>query len=320
VTFSNPFALAGLVALPLLVLLYVWRDRQRVRSGAVWATPALIPNLVERRPGVRRHLPLAVLLVALAALIVGVARPHAKVTVTREEATVLLALDTSRSMGAADVKPSRLGAAQAALTAFVDKVPKRFKIGLVTFSTHAVVSAAPTTDRDAVKRAIAVVHPGEGTALGDAVMLGAILGQRQRTSDGVVPPTSMLLISDGKRDGGRFSTQQAAARARANHVPVYTVAIGTANGVVEHKLPGGLTETLRVPTSPQELQRLSASTGGQSFTSASADNLKHVYEQLGSRLGHKKQNRELTDLFAGGGALLMLVGGGLSALWFRRFP
>lgn len=318
--FSNPWALGALVLLPAVVAAYLWRERERVRAAAAWASPALIPNLIDRAPGARRHLPLAVLLVALAAMIVGVARPHATVSVSREEATVLLAIDTSRSMGAADVHPSRLAAAQAALKAFVDEVPKRFKIGVISFSTHAVVAAAPTTDRDTVRRAIDTLRPGEGTALGDAVMLAALLGERQRTSDGVVPPTSVLLLSDGTRDGGRFSAEQGAARARSLNVPVFTVALGTQNGTVQHKLPGGLTETIKVPPSPQTLQRIAAITNAQSFTVTDARTLSAVYRNLGSRLGHKKQSRELTDLFAGGAAALMLLGGALSAVWFRRVP
>jgi len=320
VTFSDPLALLALALLPFLVAAYLWRERERVRSAAAWSSPALIPNLVDGSPGIRRHLPLAVLLVALAALIVGVARPHAKVTVTREEATVLLAIDTSLSMAANDVQPSRLAAAKAAASAFVDKVPSKFKVGLIAFSTHAVVAAQPTTDRALVKQTIAALHPGSGTALGDAVMLAAILGTRQPTSDGVVPPTSVLLLSDGARDGGRFSPDQGAQRAKAAHVPVYTVSLGTQNGIVDSRLPGGLIEQIRVPPSPQTLQRIAATTGGEFFQAATAADLATVYKQLGSRLGHKRVSRELTDLFAGGAALIMLVGGGLSAFWFRRIP
>ncbi len=286
----------------------------------MWATPALVPNLIDRAPGIRRHLPLAILVVALTAMVVGVAKPRATITVRREEATVLLAIDTSRSMGATDVKPSRLAAAQLAATQFVDKVPKKFRIGVISFSTHAVVAAAPTTDRDYVRAAIAALHTGEGTALGDAVMLAAILGRRQHTSDGIVPPTSVLLISDGSRDGGRYSTDAATKRALALHVPVYTVALGSANGTVEHSLPGGLREILKVPPSPATMQRIASATGGEYFAAPNADKLSAVYTQLGSRLGHKRESRQLTDVFAAGAAVLLLTGGGLSALWFRRVP
>jgi Ca-activated chloride channel family protein len=319
VSFASPLWLLALVLVPLLVVAYVLRERRRARDAAVWTTPALLPNLVDRAPGIRRHLPIAILLVALAAMIVGVARPHATLTVRREEATVLLTIDVSRSMGARDVPPTRLRAAQTAAEAFVAKVPKKFRVGVVSFSTRAQVAVAPTDDRELVHAAIESLHTGEGTAIGDAVALAASLGQRQRV-DGVVPPTSILLISDGARDGGRRTPQAAARRARALHVPVYTILLGTPAGVVQHTLPGGYTEILRVPASAQTLQQIARMSGGEFFTASNDKRLGEVYDQLRSRLGHKKQSREITDFFAGGSALLLLAGGTLSALWFRRVP
>ena len=298
---------------------YVLRERARERAAAEWSSPALLPNLVEDDPGSRRHLPIALLLVALTAMIVGVARPHATVTVRREEATILLVMDTSRSMGAPDVAPSRLHAAQTAAKEFVDNVPDKYRVGVVSFSTRAQVAVAPTVDRDLVRAAIDSLHTGEGTAIGDAVALAATLGQRQHV-DGVVPPTSILLISDGARDGGTRTPQAAARRAKALHVPVYTILLGTPNGIVQHRLPSGYTETIRVPPSAQTLQMFARTTGGEFFTASNDKRLNEVYEQLQSRLGHKKKSREVTDLFAAGSALLLLTGGAMSVFWFRRVP
>jgi Ca-activated chloride channel family protein len=252
-------------------------------------------------------------------MIFGVARPHANVTVRREEATVLLAIDTSRSMGATDVPPTRLRAAQTAAHEFVDKAPTKFRIGVISFATRAQVAVPPTTERRLISAAIESLHPGEGTAIGDAVALAANLGNRQR-ADGVVPPTSVLLISDGARDGGARPPQAAARRAKQLHVPVYTILLGTPNGVVQHKLPGGYTETLRVPPSAETLQMIAHVTGGVFFTASNDTRLSEVYDNLRSRLGHKKESREVTDVFAAGTALLLLSGGALSALWFRRVP
>jgi Ca-activated chloride channel family protein len=319
-SFQWPFALLALALLPLVVVAYVERERRRTQFAARWGTPALLPNLVDRSPRRLRHVPLVVLLVALAAMIVGVARPHATVHVKREQATVLLAIDTSRSMGAKDVQPTRLAAAKAAATEFVAKVPKKFRIGIVSFASRAVVTLAPTENRSLVAPALAALHPGEGTALGDAVVLAANLGRRQRTSEGKVPPMSLLVISDGARDGGRTSPQIAAQRARKLHLPVSAVLVGTANGVVEHALPGGFRETIRVPPSPTTLRQLTRATGGEFFTATDDAGLRKVYEQLGSRLGKRKESREITDLFAGGSALLLFAGGAMSALWFRRVP
>jgi len=317
-SFASPHALLWLLVIPVLVVLYALHQHRRGRFAARWGRPELMPNLVDRAPGKRRYLPVAILLAALAALIVGVARPHATVSVPREEATVLLAIDTSRSMGATDVYPSRLAAAQEAANQFVDEVPKKYRIGVVSFSTRAQIAVAPTADRDLVRQAIGTLHPGEGTAIGDAVLLSARLGLRQRAKDGSAPPTSVLLISDGARDGGRTSPLAAAQAARRQHVPVYTVSLGTPEGVVHHQLPGGYTETIQVPPSPATLQLIARTSGGQFFRVATAKRLREVYQQLGSRIGHKKESREISDVFAGGAGLLLLIGAGLSTLWFRR--
>jgi Ca-activated chloride channel family protein len=317
-TFSSPWSLLWLLAIPALVVLYVLHQRRRVRYAERWASPSLIPNLVDRFPGRRRYVPVVILFAALAALIVGVARPRATVTVPREEATVMLAIDTSRSMGATDVNPTRLAAAQNAANRLVDLVPKKFRVGVVSFSSRAQLALAPTTDRALVRSALGALQPREGTAIGDAVLLSARLGLRQRASDGSTPPTTVLMISDGARDGGRTAPRVAAQRARAMHVPVYTVLVGTPDGVVQHQLPGGYREIIHVPPSPQTLQLIANQTGAQFFRVATDTELRKVYENLGSRLGHKRQAREITDLFAGGGALLLLVGACLSAFWFRR--
>ena len=147
-TFGWPLALVGLVLVPLLAGLYVWHDRRRDRVAARFGNPALMPNVVDRQPGKLRFVPLVVLLVALAAMVVGVARPHATLDVAREEATVVLALDVSRSMKADDVEPTRLDAARNAAKQFMDDVPDKFRIGIVSFATRAVVALPPTEDRE----------------------------------------------------------------------------------------------------------------------------------------------------------------------------
>jgi Ca-activated chloride channel family protein len=253
-------------------------------------------------------------------MVVGVARPHAIITVPREQATVMLAIDVSKSMQATDVPPSRLAAAIRAANAFLLKVPKRFRVGVVSFATRATVTVPPTADRSLVEAGLKELVPGQGTALGDAVALAVRIAQRQRTSDGKIPPTAVLVISDGARDGGQISPQAAAQRAKALHIPVYTIVLGTANGTVEQTLTGGYRQIIHVPPSPQTLQEVARITGGQSFSAATDSRLRDVYERLGSLLGSRKENREITDAFAGSAAALLLVGGALSALWFRRVP
>jgi Ca-activated chloride channel family protein len=308
------------VVLPLLLVLYVVRERRRRAWAARFGNPALLPNVVDRSPGWRRHLPLALLLVALGALIVGVARPHAQVTVKREQATVIVAIDVSRSMGATDVRPSRLAAARAAAEEFIAKVPSKYRVGIIAFGSRANVALPPTVDRDLVAPALATLKPGNGTALGDAIALAIGLGKRQRARDGFVPPTSVLLISDGAQQGGRVPVRTAERQAKAAHVPVSTLVLGTPAGTVKAKLTGGLSEIISVPPDPGALRSLAAATGGEAFSSSSDSGLKHVYGNLHSRLGHRRQPRELTDAFAAGGGVLMLLGAAFSAFWFRRIP
>ncbi len=231
---------------------------------------------------------------------------------------MILAIDVSHSMRANDVKPTRLAAAQAAAEAFVARVPKKFRVGVVTFASRATVALPPTTDRTLVHTALTSLHSSDGTAIGDAVALSTKLVQHQRTVDGTVPPAAVLLISDGKHDGGQTTAAAAATKAKAAHIPVYTVVVGTPNGQIQQKLIGGYTATIQVPANPTDLQTLAQTTGGQFFTAASDTRVNDVYKRLGSRLGHRSINREMTDVFGGVAAVLLLVGGGMSAFWFRR--
>lgn len=319
-SFQSPLALIALVLVPVLVGLYVVRERRRQSFASRFTATALLPNLVDAAPGWRRHLPVALFLVALAAMIVGVARPHASVSVQREEATVLIAIDSSLSMSAQDVRPSRLAAAQSAAQAFVDGMPKKFRVGVIGFAGRAYVAVPPTQDRELVHNALKALKPGQGTALGDAVALGTRLARAERTSDGRIPPTAMLVISDGAQKSGRTTPDAAAAQAKSSHIPVYTVVIGTQDGVVNVPVAGGYQAQLRVPPSPDTLRAVASVTGGQFFTAPDATRLRQIYQKLGSRLGRRHVKREVSDLFAGGSAALMLLGGALSALWFRRVP
>lgn len=319
-TFQWPLALIALVVLPVIIALYAVRERRRKDYVARFTNPTLLPNLVGAAPGWRRHFPLALLLVGLAAMVVGVARPHASLNVRREEATVMIAIDTSLSMKSQDVRPSRLGAAENAANAFVAELPKRFRVGVIGFSGRAYLALAPTEDRELVLQALRSLHSGEGTALGDAVALGARLARQERASDGTTPPTAMLVISDGAQKSGRTTPAAAALKARALNMPVYSVMIGTPDGVVNVPVAGGYQAQLRVPPSPDTLRMLARATAGKFLTAPDQKKLRQVHERLGSRLGHRRESREVTNLFAGGSAAFLLFGGALSSLWFRRVP
>ena len=318
-SFGWPIALVGLVLVPLLAVAYWWQERRRKRIQARFGSPDLLPNVVDRSPGRLRALPVVIGLVALAAMIVGVARPHATVSVPREEATIVLAMDVSRSMKANDVQPTRLDAARTAAKEFLQDVPAKFRVGVVSFASRAAVGVVPTENRRLVESALDSLSPGEGTALGDAVALSLQIGREQeRPSER--PPRSILLISDGARDGGTIAPEKAAELARKQGVPVYSVLVGTGTGVVHETLPGGLRRIIRVPPSPKTLEQVSAATGGELFTAPDAEGLRKVYEELGSRLGTKDESREITDVFAALAVVLLLGTAATSAFLFRRVP
>ena len=320
-TFEWPTALLAPAIVPLLVFAYVLLDSTRARSASRFSRPALLPNVIARAPGRVRHIPAAVLLVAVVALLVGMARPHATLSVPREEATVMLVMDVSRSMTATDVKPSRLDAAQIAARRFLEQLPESYRVGVVTFATRARVVAPPSNDRKLPPAALDAVRAGEGTALGEAITLGLRAARSVPGSDSSgPPPATMLLISDGAQTQGQVLPAQAAQQARRQGVPVYTIVLGTPDGVVERQLTGGFTERIRVPPDPETLQQVARISGGQSFTAAGKEQLSRVYAELGSRLGERPKRTEVTVAFAGAGIVLLLVGGALSSSLMRRLP
>ncbi len=318
-SFHWPLVLSALAVLPILVALYIDRDRRRVAAQARFGNPDLLPNVVDREPGRLRYLPPLVLLVALVFMIVGVARPHATVRVPREEATIVLAMDVSRSMKATDIQPTRLDAARVAAKTFLDEVPEKFRVGVVSFATRAVVGVAPTEDRTLVNTALDTLKPGEGTAIGDAVALSLRVGQ-PRGQNAEVPPRAIVLISDGARDGGQVDPGDAAQQAKRRGVPVYSVLVGTPDGVVEEQLTGGFRRIIRVPPNPETLEQVAKTSGGEFFAAPDSAGLSRVYEELGSRLGTRNEDREVTDVFAGLAAALVLVAATISAVLFRRIP
>ncbi len=318
-SFHWPLVLSALAVLPILVALYIDRDRRRVAAQARFGNPDLLPNVVDREPGRLRYIPPLVLLVALVFMIVGVARPHATVRVPREEATIVLAMDVSRSMKATDIQPTRLDAARVAAKTFLDDVPAKFRVGVVSFATRAVVGVAPTEDRTLVTTALDTLKPGEGTAIGDAVALSLRVGQpRGQTAE--VPPRAIVLISDGARDGGQVDPPDAAQQAKRRGVPVYSVLVGTPDGFVEEELTGGLRRIIRVPPNPATLEQVAKTSGGEFFAAPDSAGLSRVYEELGSRLGTRNEDREITDVFAGLAAALVLIAATISAVLFRRIP
>jgi len=317
VTFAAPLVLIALVAIPLLIRWYTGEQRRRRHAAEAFVTPALAASVAPRRPGWRRHAPMLAFAVAIAVLIVAAARPQRTVAVPVNRAAIMLANDVSASMRATDVSPSRLVAARRAAARFVSDVPASVQVGLLKFANTPIVLQSPTGDHAATQAAIAQLQSPTGhTAIGDALLAALHALRSLPAQGGKRPPGAIVLLSDGGSDAG--SDPIAAAReARAEHIPVYTIALGTPNGTIPVRR-GTRTVATPVPVSPQELDAIASSSGGRAFTAGSSSELHVIYAHLAAELGHKKVKREITASFAGGGLVLLLLGSALSLRWFGR--
>jgi Ca-activated chloride channel family protein len=257
------------------------------------------------------------ILIAIALLILAAARPQRTVAVPVERASIMLATDVSGSMTAKDLAPNRLQAAKQAAHRFVQQVPSRVNVGVMAFNDIARVLQSPTTDRQAVNAAINGMTPSGGTATGNAIDTAVGVLNRAPKLNGKRPPAALVLLSDGASTRGRDPVAAAQA-ARKLHIPVYTVALGTPNGTITVPRRGGGTVTQRVPPDPASLAQIARASGGATFTAQTTAGLKQVYEKLGSQLSHRKEKHQITTAFAGGAAVLLLAGLGMSLGWFGR--
>jgi Ca-activated chloride channel homolog len=345
VTFERPFLLLTLLLVPVAVALYVLAERRRVRYAIRFTNVDVLAGVVRRRIW-RQYVPPVLFLLALAALCVGMARPQRTALIAKDRATVILVVDVSRSMEAKDVKPSRIGAATAAVRTFLDKVPDRLQVGLIAFAGDPAVAAPPTTDHSLVREALNTLewYPSfGGTAIGDALAEAVRIGQEavgggngNLASVTTAAPTnrthglvSILLLSDGAQTRGQLLPLEGADRAKAAGIPVYTVALGTPNGTLQfgfqrppQGFPGGFGQGRRVPVppDPDTLRAIANDTGGQFFAARDAKSLQSAYSKLGSRLGRKPGKTEITYGFLAAAAGLLIAAGLLSAAWSPRLP
>ena len=304
VSFEWPSVLWAMLAIPLvLVALFVFQARRSARAEA-FATPHMMPNVVSASPRWRRYIPLVLYSLGALALILAVARPQRAMSVPRERATVVLAIDSSRSMDATDVLPTRLEAARRAAQSFLDDLPSRFQVGVVTFARRAQVLSRPTIDRVALRSALDALKPQPGTAIGDG--LSVALDSRP---EGRRVPMVVVLLSDGNNTAG-VDPVEAAERAHGMNVKVFTVSFG---GDASSSRPGQAPDD-------QTLRQVAEAADGEFFSAPTAADLERVYEDLGSSITLVRENREVTTAFVGAGAILLLLGGGASALWFNRLP
>jgi Ca-activated chloride channel homolog len=313
-TFAWPAALAALVLLPVLVGAYVWSQRRRRAYALRFTNLELLREVAGPSPGRRRHVPAALFLLGLAALLFGLARPSLVLAVPRDEASVMLVLDVSGSMAATDLQPTRLGAATQAAKSLIAALPQGAQVGVVGFSQGASVVAPLSSDPRAASSALDRLRSGGGTAIGDGLDAALDqLAQRPADAQGDRPPAVVVLLSDGENNFGQ-SPSSAAARAQQQGVRVYTVGIGQrgAPAYVDGRIPVGLDEST--------LQGIAAATGGQYFYAADAGQLAQVYADLGSHINWVREPTEVTALVSGLGAVLFVAAGALALSWFGRLP
>ena len=272
-----------------------------VLAGAVAATPLW-----------KRHIPATVAALALVVLAVALARPHATVAVPVERASVVLVTDASRSMLATDVEPSRMDAARSAAGAFLDGVPDELRVGAVGFSTTPSSVVVPSHDRERVRAHLASLQADGSTATGDALAeaLRLLKSEGKRR-----PPAAIVLLSDGKTTTGRDPVE-VARQARTAGVPINTVALGTSDGTITDSNGN----TLPVPPDPETMVDIARTSGGESFDVDDGDQLDAVYERLGSQIGTRPEEREITAGFAAGGMALLLAAAALSLRAGGRLP
>jgi len=316
IRFLAPVWLLAVLPVLALALVYVWRQLRRrafaVRFSNVDLLRAVAPGGIGP---VRRHAPAVAMLAALLILATALARPAVDTREPLERATVMLAIDVSLSMQATDVRPSRIASAQSAAKQFVEQLPQSFNIGLVTFAKAANVLVSPTKDHEAVTSAIDGLQLAEATATGEAVFtsLDAIATVPADGAEGP-PPARIVLLSDGYRTYGR-SIEEAASAASAANVPVSTIAFGTDEGVVQ--ING---QVQRVPVDRLALEQLAEATSGHFYEAASTDELRRVYEDMGSSIGHRTKAVEVARWFGGIALLFLFAAAGMSLLWTARLP
>ena len=315
IRFLQPWWLLALLPVIAVAAVYVWRQFRRRSYAMKFTNVDLLRTLAPKGLGWRRHAAAGAFLLCLVALGSAMARPSVDKKEPLERATVMLAIDVSLSMEADDVAPTRIEAAQEAAKAFVNELPPTYNLGLVSFAKSANVLVSPTKDRAAVMAGIDGLTLAEATATGEAVFtsLDAIRTVPADGADGA-PPARIVLLSDGYRTSGR-SIEDAASAASAANVPVSTIAFGTDTGVVDIR-----GQMQRVPVDRLSLQELAETTKGFFYEAASVGELKKVYEDMGSSIGHRVEPREVTQWYAGFALLFGLIGAAMSLLWTSRLP
>jgi Ca-activated chloride channel family protein len=302
--FLSPERLLILLVIPLVVLGYIFATRRKNRRGMRFTNTSMLDVVVPKQSQWRRHVAVALSLLSLITLTAAYARPKTQIDVPRERATVVLVIDASLSMQATDVQPTRLDAAKQAAIDFVRALPEKYNVSVVSMAGSSAILVPPTTAHNTVESAINGIQLQESTAIGEGIATG-LRALQQAPKDpknpNAIAPGAIVLLSDGSNTAGR-APMQVAAEAKAANVPVYTIAYGTENGYVD--LDG---KREPVPVDHDEMRQIAEATGGDYFAAATADQLKKVYQNIGSEVGYEKADREVTARFAGYGLALAVL-------------
>jgi Ca-activated chloride channel family protein len=313
-SFASPLWLAALLLVPLALAGQIL-SRRRARRYAI-RFPALTTLRVAAAGAAswHRHVPVALLLAGIAALALSLARPHITHRVAIDQASIMLVTDHSGSMAATDVQPTRLAAAEQAADTFIGQLPGGVRVGAVAFSTSPDAAQGPVATHAAARTIIDNQSPGGATATGDALQVAL---QLLRGGDAKHPPSAIVLLSDGSANAGADPVSVARASAR-DHIPIYTVALGTPNGVLQ--TPDPYQPSVPVPPDPALMQQIARVSGGRAFNAQTANELSSIYTKLGSRLGSTTTRSDITAMFAAGGLVLVLLAALGSARLSGRLP
>ncbi|HET6510245.1 MAG TPA: VWA domain-containing protein [Baekduia sp.] len=304
-SFHDPLHLAALAAIPLVVLVWMASRARRRRFAVRLPGVSAMKDVAAGRGRWRRVLPAALVGASAVSLAGAYAKPQRTVNVPIEKASVVLVSDESGSMAATDVSPSRLEASRSAAKSFLKSAPKSLLVGFAGYSSGVETNVAPTTDRDAIQSAIAAENADGGTATGDALQAALDQLAARKGSDGKTAPAAIVLLSDGQTTDGSDPVA-AARRAKQLGIPIYTVALGTRDGVLQ--LDDG--RQVSVPPDPQTLSEIASTSAGKAYNTDDADTLDAIYRTLGSKIGTKPVKREMTMAFVAGGLVLLLGGFG----------
>lgn len=291
--FETAWVLGLWALLPVLLGLYIWFTRMKNKRGMRFTNTGVLGAIVPKQSQWVRHVAVALSLISLFSLIGAFARPIGIEKVPRERATIILVLDVSQSMQATDVKPNRLDAAKEAAIAFIRQLPSGYNVGLVALSGDPQIKSAPTIDKAVLERTIQSLTLQDSTAVGDAITQALkAFNMAPPADDGSTAPGAIVLLSDGQSTLGTDALSAAAA-AKQEQIPIYTIAYGTANGYVDLD---GVREA--VPPDTTTMTQIAEATGGRSYTADSLDSLKTVYEQTRSEVGYEDQPKEITASWA----------------------